>query len=65
MAFLIWNVKVVPAALTLVGSPFTSTVIFNSHVLLSSARAVVGARHSTIQRTNTMLSHCFFMISAS
>ena len=27
--------------------------------------AVAGAMHSTIQRTNTMLSHCFFMISSS
>ena len=46
-------------------TPLISTVIFSVPVLLSAARAVVGAMHSTIQRTSTMLSHCFFMISSS
>ena len=46
MAFLIWNVKVAPSALPV--SPFTPTVIFNSHVLLSSARAVVGTMTTTL-----------------
>ena len=42
------------------------TEIVNVHVFSpSAARAVVGAMHSTIQRTSTMLSHCFFMISSS
>lgn len=64
MAFLIWNVNSAPSALPV--SPFTPTVIFNSHVLLSAASARCGrhAQHHTEHQYNAepLLFHDSFLL---